>query len=39
MALKRWWDPPLDWAFLTLGAVAATWGHRRGNGLAVGLDP
>ena len=29
---RRWWDPPLDWAFLTLGAVAATcrrqWTHR-----------
>jgi hypothetical protein len=22
---KRWWDPPLDWAFLSLGAVVATW--------------
>jgi hypothetical protein len=22
---KRWWDPPLDWAFLTIGLVAATW--------------
>lgn len=21
---KRWWDPPLDWAFLSLGAVVAT---------------
>ena len=34
---RRWWDPPLDWAFLTLGAVAATWGRRRGHGLAVGF--
>ena len=25
---KRWWDPPLDWAFLTIGGVAATWGRR-----------
>jgi hypothetical protein len=24
---KRWWDPPLDWAFLSLGVVAATWGR------------
>jgi hypothetical protein len=22
---KRWWDPPLDWAFLTIGMVVATW--------------
>ena len=22
---KRWWDPPLDWAFLTVGVVVATW--------------
>ena len=21
---NRWWDPPLDWAFLSLGAVVAT---------------
>ena len=26
---KRWWDPPLDWAFLSLGAVVATC--RRGS--------
>jgi MYXO-CTERM domain-containing protein len=26
---KRWWDPPLDWAFLTLGVVLATWRRRR----------
>ena len=25
---KRWWDPPLDWAFLALGVVAATWSRR-----------
>ena len=25
---KRWWDPPLDWAFLSLGAVVATWRPR-----------
>ena len=25
---KRWWDPPLDWAFLGLGAVVATWRRR-----------
>jgi hypothetical protein len=34
---KRWWDPPLDWAFLTLGAVAATWSRRRRHHLAVGF--
>jgi hypothetical protein len=34
---RRWWDPPLDWAFLTLGAVMATWSRRRGHGLADGL--
>lgn len=22
---NRWWDPPLDWAFLALGAILATW--------------
>ena len=22
---NRWWDPPLDWAFLTIGMVVATW--------------
>jgi hypothetical protein len=25
---KRWWDPPLDWAFLTLGTVVATCRRR-----------
>lgn len=34
---NRWWDPPLDWAFFTLGAVAATWGRRPGHGLARGF--
>jgi len=34
---RRWWDPPLDWAFLTLGAVAATWGRRGGDAFADGL--
>ena len=24
----RWWDPPLDAAFLLLGVVAATWSRR-----------
>jgi hypothetical protein len=31
---NRWWDPPLDWVFLTLGAVAATWRRRPGQRLA-----
>ena len=22
---RRWWDPPLDWAFLALGVAVATW--------------
>ena len=22
---SRWWDPPLDWAFLALGVIIATW--------------
>jgi hypothetical protein len=22
---NRWWDPPLDWAFLALGIIVATW--------------
>jgi hypothetical protein len=40
---NRWWDPPLDWAFLSLGVVVATCrrsrrrlldaGHRSGNAL------
>jgi hypothetical protein len=30
---NRWWDPPLDWAFLSLGVVVATW-RRRGRGRA-----
>ena len=34
---NRWWDPPLDWAFLMLGAVSATWGRRPGRRLAGGL--
>jgi hypothetical protein len=34
---NRWWDPPLDWAFLTLGAVAATWGRQPGRRLGGGL--
>lgn len=34
---KRWWDPPLDWAFLTLGVVVATW-RRRGRPAACPLQ-
>ena len=34
---NRWWDPPLDWAFFSLGAVAATWSGRPGQKLAGGL--
>jgi hypothetical protein len=34
---NRWWDPPLDWAFLSLGAVVATF--RRRNRLPAGLQP
>ena len=34
---RRWWDPPLDWAFLTLGAVAATRSRRGWQRLAVGV--
>ena len=34
---NRWWDPPLDWAFLTLGAVAATRSRRPGHRLSGGL--
>jgi hypothetical protein len=26
---RRWWDPPLDWAFLTLGVGLATWRRSR----------
>ena len=34
---NRWWDPPLDWMFLSLGAVVATF--RRRNRLPAGLQP
>jgi hypothetical protein len=34
---NRWWDPPLDWAFLTLGALMATWRRRPGHRLAGGV--
>ena len=36
---KRWWDPPLDWTFLSLGAVVATFRHRRTHGLSERLLP
>ena len=35
---NRWWDPPLDWTFLSLGAVVATF-RRRMYGLADGAQP
>ena len=28
---NRWWDPPLDWAFLTIGMAAATWSRGPAN--------
>lgn len=34
---NRWWDPPLDWAFFTLGAVTATWSRRPGHRVIRGL--
>ena len=36
---RRWWDPPLDWAFLTLGAVAATCRRRWTHRLLSGSSP
>jgi hypothetical protein len=36
---NRWWDPPLDWAFLSLGAVVATFRRRRSHRLPDGLQP
>jgi hypothetical protein len=36
---NRWWDPPLDWAFLSLGAVVATWRRRSTRRLSDGLRP
>jgi hypothetical protein len=36
---NRWWDPPLDWAFLSLGAVVATFRRRRARRLPHGLLP
>ena len=38
---NRWWDPPLDWAVLTIGLVVATWsrGPRRGRLEPVPVDP
>jgi hypothetical protein len=35
---KRWWDPPLDWAFLSLGAVVATWRRRSTHRSRDGLQ-
>ena len=36
---NRWWDPPLDWIFLTLGAVVATFRRPRTYRVADGLQP
>jgi len=37
---ERWWDPPLDWAFLTIGGVVATWGRgERSASAAARLGP
>ncbi len=36
---NRWWDPPLDWAFLSLGAVVATFRRRRAHRQPHGLQP
>ena len=34
---KRWWDPPLDWAFLSLGTLVATCRRRSMRSLLDGL--
>ena len=34
---KRWWDPPLDAAFLMLGVITATWSARFGGPLPFPL--
>jgi hypothetical protein len=36
---KRWWDPPLDWAFLSLGVIVATCRRRLTPRLLGGLPP
>jgi hypothetical protein len=36
---NRWWDPPLDWAFLSLGTVVATWRRRSTHRWLDGLRP
>jgi hypothetical protein len=36
---NRWWDPPLDWIFLSSGAVVATFRRRRAHRLPHGLQP
>jgi hypothetical protein len=33
---NRWWDPPLDWTFLSLGAIVATRRRRPTRGLLDG---
>jgi hypothetical protein len=35
---KRWWDPPLDWAFLTLGTIVATC-RRRSTRTSLNRSP
>jgi hypothetical protein len=34
---NRWWDPPLDWACLSLGVIVATWRRRPMQRLLNGL--
>jgi hypothetical protein len=34
---NRWWDPPLDWAFLSLGLIVATWPGRPPQRVVEGL--
>ena len=36
---KRWWDPPLDWVFLSLGAIVATYRRRSARSLPDGPSP
>jgi hypothetical protein len=35
---NRWWDPPLDWIFLSFGSVVATF-RRRMYGWPDGAQP
>jgi hypothetical protein len=36
---NRWWDPPLDWIFLSLGTVVATFRRHPTYRLRDGLQP